>query len=409
LPKLWTDITSGKSIYWKLKRTLYGLSDSPKDFYDHVSNTLLGLGYIKTIADPCVFVKREGKEFTICVIHVDDFIVVATDNHRIEDLKRDLKRTYTLTEAPELESFIGMYLKHNQDGSITLSQPGYTNQMLEDFEVDHLDIARTPMSTEFTDEANDKTRDLNYEEKMKFKKILGSLIFLLRTRPDIAYAVIRLATRSQRAKLGDLNAIIRVLRYLKGTKDLGITFHPTQKNRDTLVEIICYADAAYSVHTDGKSHSGYTYSLGDHKTGMFFSRSIKQSRVTTSSTEAELTSLEEAAKDIVWMRMLLEELGFEQNNATNIFEDNKSTIILASESRVNHKRTKHFIKSVYYLVDLYKQGLIKYTYVESENQIADILTKPQQRIEQFEKLRDLLMGNVSYQVMSCFLNDTNDM
>ena len=108
------------------------------------------------------------------------------------------------------------------------------------------------------------------------------------------------------------------------------------------------------------------------------------------------------------MRMLLEELGFEQNNATNIFEDNKSTIILASESRVNHKRTKHFIKSVYYLVDLYKQGLIKYTYVESENQIADILTKPL-GIEQFEKLRDLLMGNVSYQIMSCFLNGTYDM
>jgi hypothetical protein len=98
LPSL---LTGDKRIYWKLKRTLYGLADSPREFYLHVSASLIQYGFKRTTADPCVFIKRDGLRYIISVIYVDDFIVASTDQQQISDLKDHLRKEYTITEAPE--------------------------------------------------------------------------------------------------------------------------------------------------------------------------------------------------------------------------------------------------------------------------------------------------------------------
>ena len=119
--------------------------------------------------------------------------------------------------------------------------------------------ALTPMSAGFTDEYQDDSEKLEEEDKLKFMSILGSLIFLLCTRPDIAYAVNRMATKTCRATIKDMYAIERILKYLKGTVELGLTFNPSQRD---LTTIFCWLDEAYACHLDGKSHSGYCFSLG---------------------------------------------------------------------------------------------------------------------------------------------------
>ena len=220
--------------------------------------------------------------------------------------------------------------------------------------------------------------------------ILGSLIFLLRTRADIAYAINRLSLRSSKATTLDLEALFRVMRYLNGTREFGITLC-RDVTLSKVVQLHAYVDAAYGIHHDGKSHSGYCFSLGPHKNGMFYARSFKQNNVALSSTESEVNPLVDVSKEIIWFRQLLKELGFPQIDPTPVFEDNSSAITLATKWSGNNKRTKHFSIRIHFLLEQYTTSVIDLVHLSTEYQIADILTKPLPT-DQFLRLRDLLLG-----------------
>jgi hypothetical protein len=306
LPKI---ITGGKSIKWKLKKTLYGLADSPRQFYLHVSKSLEGFGFIKSVADSCVFIKRfNDKEFISAVIYVDDFIVISADIRKIDMLKDYLNETYEITVQTTVESFLGIHIQYTNDGRIKISQPGYIKQILEDNNMLKCNACTTPMSSTFNDEYQNNSPTLSDDEHEIFLNILGCLIYLLKTRPDISYAVNRLATRSTKTTVRDMEAIKRILRYIKGTVSLGIIFKPSKAGN--LTRLYAWVDAAYATHSDGKSHTGYCFSIGESDSGMFYSRSTKQSNVTLSSAEAETSALTEVTKEIEWFRLLLFELGF---------------------------------------------------------------------------------------------------
>ncbi len=164
-----------------------------------------------------------------------------------------------------------------------------------------------------------------------------------------------------------MNAIYRVLKYLKATKDRGIIFKKSVTLREDITQIFCWVDAAFQYHRDGKSQSGYCFNIGGHASDMFYSRSFKQSRVTTSSTQSELVAMEEAVKELEWFRLLMDELGFPQTKPNVMFEDNKSTITLATEFSGNMKRTKLFISSIHYLLDNYLQKIITVCHIATDD------------------------------------------
>ena len=150
-----------------------------------------------------------------------------------------------------------------------------------------------------------------------YRTLLGMLIFLLRTRPDIAYAVNRLATRCVGATTKDFAALHDVILCLKGTRHLELTYVSNSREKgDVVGRLYGWADAAYACHTDGRSHSGICFAYGTpHSlltTGKFSSTSKKQTVVCLSSTEAELYAAVEATKDIIYLRNILAELGFTQ-------------------------------------------------------------------------------------------------
>ena len=381
---------SSKPIYWKLKKCFYGLPDSAREFYEHLSKNFVAKGFKQTVADPCMFIKRKTiHTFIICVIHVDDILVAASNIELIDELRSDLSNEYTITESPSLESFIGIHLKHNEDNSITMSQPGFLATLLEDNDMSDCNPISTPISVLFNDEDQDNSLPLELECKNKFRSILGSLIFLLKTRPDISYAVNRLALRSSIATDKDMIAIKRILRYLKGTYNLGITFFPSQDKDVT--KIFCWVDAAYGIHHDGKSHSGYCFSLGSHSTGMFYSKSYKQTTVALSSTEAEINPIADVTKEILWFRLLLSELGFKNVEPTIIYEDNLSAIALTTQFSGNMKRVKHFIQRIHFILEQYNLSVIKEIHINTEEQVSDILTKALYEPD-FVYKRNKLMG-----------------
>jgi hypothetical protein len=299
---------------------------------------------------------------------------VTNTNALVDELRRDLQSEYKITESPSVETFLGIHLQYNANGSLTMSQPGYILHLLEEYDMVDSNSVTTPISCCFNDEDQNDSPDLSQSDKDIYRNILGCLIHLLKTRPDISYAISRLAMRTNELTEKDISAIKRVLRYLKGTMYLGITFYPSE--HVDVTKLFVWVDAAHAIHKDGRSHSGYGFKLGtnsDTNSGMFYSRSYKQTNVTLSSTESEINPITDVATEILWFQLLLKELGFDDISPTMVFEDNKSTIALAKQFSGNLKRTKHFIQRIMFSIEQYNNDVLNFTHYDTEDQTADLL------------------------------------
>jgi hypothetical protein len=202
----------------------------------------------------------------------------------------------------------------------------------------------------------------------------------------------RLAMRAQVATNKDFNALLRVLAYLYDTQELGLILKAPSSPTDIVLQV--WSDASYATHSDGRSHTGYGFTLAGTDSGLFFSRSTKQTNVTLSSTQSELYAAVEATKDTVWFRDLLEEIGFPQEEPTPVCVDNESLITLASDFSGNHKRVKHFLVRLNFLIDLVDQKVITFVKVHTDVNTVDGLTKPLGPT-QFIPKRMQLLGSIT--------------
>jgi hypothetical protein len=338
----------GNNPIWKLNKTLYGLNRAPKAFYDDLSQHLISHGYSRSPLDPCLFHKLlpDGRKIIFCV-HVDDFAIASTDHQLIDELKDVLRlKKYQLTESDNLENFLGIHIQQEGD-NLYLSQPGHIDKMIKEANISHITKpVNIPMQPGFNDAEQDDSPKL--PSNSQYPTLLGMLIYVLRTRPDIAYAVNRLATRSSIATEKDLLALQQVIAYLRTTRHLELVYNSScPRQRQTVTRLQAWSDAAYLTDRDSRSHSGVCFSLGD-MSGAFHSPSNKQTMVTLSSTETELHWACEATKDITYFRAILAELGFPQITPTPLYVDNKSLITLAQQFSGDHKRCKHFLARIHY-------------------------------------------------------------
>ena len=381
-------LTQGSPRYWKLKKTLYGLSESPRALYDDCAKLLQANGYTRTEYDPCMFYKRKGTEIVMVVVHVDDFIIASSTKKLTRELLVILKSRYEIKQTSSLEDFLGINIAYLDNGSILLSQPHKIAQIAKDYNLLGVAPPRVPMSSSFNDEYQNDAPPCDVK---KYLSLLGRLMFVVKTRPDIAYALNRLATRSHCATERDFKALLRVASYLYGSRELGLKMNKSSADdRAAATRLACYVDASYATHPDCKSHTGYCFSLGNTM-AMFFSRTFKQANVTLSSTEAENAAAVEATKEIVWFRGLLTELGFEQLEPTMVYCDNASTIIMAHDFSGNYKRVKHYMVRVNFMLEQVRLQSVRLKHVDTKVNVADILTKPLGPID-FLRLRPLLLG-----------------
>jgi len=201
--------------YCELLKTMYGQSDSPKEFYQHMNNLLTSNGYTKSTHDPCVFFRRpDDSSFIMISVHVDDFLVAASHQSLIQHIEDTLRKAYEITISESVENYIGMRIDHNEDGSVMLSNPGLIGELVEKLQLPD-QVVQTPMRADFSDSFQDDASLLSSDQILRFQEVLGSLIFIVKTRPDIAYATNRLATRQQCATTKDMAAIYRVVMYPK--------------------------------------------------------------------------------------------------------------------------------------------------------------------------------------------------
>ena len=273
--------------------------------------------------------------------------------------------------------FLGLEV-WQKPGEIVLSQGKYDVEILKRFGMMDCKSMSTPMTTNLkllgatTSETVDATL---------YRQMIGSLMYLMNARPDICFAMNTLSQYMVESRHVHLIAAKHVLRYLKGTLDYGLRYVA-----DCEFRLVVYtgSDWAGSV-TNRKSTSGCCFSLGETVIAW---RSKKQMSVAFNTAEADYIATCSACSEVVWLRKLFSGLFDLELDVTCIYCDNQSCIKL-SENPVLHDKSKHIDIKYQYIHDMVEKGAVKLQYVATNEQVADVLTKPLSKVK-FEYFRDKL-------------------
>ncbi|KAK9108921.1 hypothetical protein Sjap_016981 [Stephania japonica] len=200
-----------------------------------------------------------------------------------------------------------------------------------------------------------------------YRQLVGSLVYLTISRPDIAYAVHVVSQFMSSPRTAHFTAVLRILRYVKGT-----LFHGHHFSDDSPLVLSGYSDADWAGDpTDRRSTTGYCFFLGN---SLISWRSKKQTVTSRSSTESEYRALADATSELLWLRWLLEDMEVQHNSATILHCDNQSAIQIAHND-VFHERTKHIENDCHFIRQHLVRGTLQLSFVSSSNQTANIFTK----------------------------------
>ncbi|GKA87196.1 retrovirus-related pol polyprotein from transposon TNT 1-94 [Tanacetum coccineum] len=358
---------------YKLKKALYGLKQAPKAWYDRLKAFLIKHEYKMGMVDNTLFTKKKSSNLIIVQIYVDDIIFGSTCQDMCDEFAKIMHDEFEMSMMGELNFFLGLQIKQMEDG-IFFNQSKYIKEMLKKFGLEDSKPMKTPMSS---DTKLTKDEECESVDSTKYRGMIGSLLYLTASRPDIMFSVCLCARFQEAPKTSHLEAVKRIFRYIKGTTHLGL-WYP----KGTGIETVVYADSDHAGdYVDRKSTSGICTFVGCCLTSWF---SKKQTALAISTTEAEYVSAGKACQQALWMKQALIDYDVRLDDVP-IMCDNKGAIDL-SKNPVQHSRTKHIEIRHHFLRDNVQKGHISIEKVSSVDNIADILTKPLKR-ESFNYLR----------------------
>ena len=355
----------------KLVKGLYGTKQGARCWNIELTNTLMAHGYEQCVSDPCVFYRKGDASYII--VYVDDLMLFYTIDQTATELKAAILKKYKIGKESDGAYFLGIHSRFGP-GVTTMSQETYVAEIVETFGGDRRTIASTPMTVGI-----DLMRDpkaLPFE--CPYRELNGALLYAANvTRMDIAYAAGMLCRYLDKPEEKHWDAGSRLVDYLRGTKEIGLKFtakkeitHAALKLSDLGLE--AFADADWAADKENRaSISGYVVKACG---GPISWRSRKQKSIACSTMEAEYVSIAEACKEIVWIRALLKEIGFELDEPTTIFEDNNAAMELAINPE-HHDRAKHIDIKYHFVRQIIRENIVKLDRVESADQQADGLTK----------------------------------
>lgn len=347
----------------KLRKSLYGLKQSPRAWFDRFMKAIKGQGYVQAQTDHTLFYRHKGGKVTILIVYVDDIIITGDDIVEITRVKKGLASEFEMKDLGKLQYFLGMEIARNREG-ISVSQRKYVLDLLKETGMLGCKPADTPM------DPNVKLGSLKESipvDRGRYQRLVGKLIYLSHTRPDISFAVSYVSQFMHAPTEEHMATVMRVLRYLKGSPGRGLFF---KKNTRRGIEAYTDADWAGSI-TDRRSTSGYcSFVWGNLVTW----RSKKQTVVARSSAEAELRSLAHGLCEMMWLKDLLDELRQQADEPLKLYCDNKAAISI-THNPVYHDRTKHVGIDRHFIKEKIEKGVVCIIYVPTESQAADVLTK----------------------------------
>lgn len=349
----------------RMNKALYGLKQAGRAWYERLDAELQSLGAIPTKADPCVYTTGRGGNFTMIIIYVDDILVMSRSEEQILEFGKALSQVFEIKDLGEVKRCLGMDFTRSK-GGIFVNQRTYISDVLRRFRMLECNPVATPMDPGIRLERGNPWSEED-GERPPYRELIGCLLYLsVATRPDIAHATSSLSQYNDGFSKAHWNAAKRVLRYLKGTIDVGL-FYRSEDN-----SMKGYADADWAGSKDDRrSYTGYAFLVAG---GAVSWDSRKQRTVALSTAEAEYMALAEAAKEAIYLRRLLQELGSRVCSIT-LHSDNVSAQKLALNP-VHHARTKHIDIRYHFIREVVQSGQVIVDHVASGDMAADILTKP---------------------------------
>ncbi|WJZ92889.1 hypothetical protein VitviT2T_011862 [Vitis vinifera] len=357
---------------YKLHKALYGLKQAPRAWYSRIDSHLIQLGFRRSENEATLYLKQNDDGLQLVVsLYVDDMLVTGSNVKLLADFKMEMQDVFEMSDLGTMNYFLGMEIYQCSWG-IFISQRKYAMDILKKFKLESCKEVATPLAQNEKISKNDGEK---LEEPSAYRSLVGSLLYLTVTRPDLMFPASLLSRFMSSPSNVHMGVAKRVLKYVKGTTNLGIWYLKTGG-----VKLDGYADSDWAGSVDDmKSTSGYAFTIGS---GVICWNSRKQEVVAQSTTEAEYISLAAAANQAIWLRKLLADLGWEQSSPTELYCDNKSAISIA-QNPVHHGRTKHINVKFHSIREAEKNSLVKLHYCSTDEQLADIMTKglPKSRLE----------------------------
>ena len=364
----------------KLNKSLYGLKQAPRLWYDTVTEVLKkDLGFVQTKSDTCCFTSTTSRCYVL--IYVDDICIFTNDEKLRQQIIDTLRTKFKLRNFDSSGIYLGLELEWNKDGTrVKVHQQTYIQKLLKMFRMEKAEAADTPAQSDIK---LSKT-DTNTDKDRPYRSLVGALLYTLGSRPDVAAAIRTCSQYMAEGADSHWQAAKRILRYLKGTSSTGVVY--TKEEKFTL-KAYCDSDWAQDVD-DRKSITGYViYAQG----GAIVWKSKKQPTTARSSAEAEYVSLADTVAELMWVLMALKELGVTVEGDVEVFIDNQAAQAMAANP-VNHERTKHIDVAYHFVREAVAANMIKLYYINTKNNISDLLTKSTKRVD-FQRLVGKLVQN----------------
>ena len=368
-----------------MHKALYGHMKSGKLFWMNISGKLRDLGFVPNPDDLCVLNKSVGGKQMTVILHVHDLKISHVDGEEIEKVLLALERTYGKLEVQRGKAleFLGLTLDYREKGVCKIGAEGYIEKALESYGGSIKGKAKTPASDSIFKVRDDAT-PLNEPERKKFHSTFALLLWVATmARPDILVPISFLGKRTTKADDDDRSKLERLLSYLSHTRTIRLTL-----GANNMEAIEWWADSAFAVQPDMKSHSGIFGTLGR---GAIFARSVTQKLNTTSSTEAEVVASAEATTQALWTASFLKHQGHNIKH-TSLHQDNQAGILLQKNGVLSRrKRSRHIDIRYFFMKDRIDGGELKVVYCPTDLMTADFLTKPLQGAK-FRAHRNVIMG-----------------
>ena len=351
-----------------LKKGLYGLKQGQRTWNKKLDQALCDLGFScgPERADTCVYVKHDQHGPIILIVYVDDIVVASSSLDSLDSIKRELMKRFDIRDLGELKYFLGLHIERQPDGGYFVHQRKHCDDILEYFGMAECNPAQTPMETKV--KLAKRTPDEPACDQRLYRKGIGALLYLLNTRPDLAFPVGVLSRFLDDPSAQHWAAFKRLLRYLRGTTGHGLLYSGSGS-----VQLQGWADADWcGDQDDRRSTSGYLVSING--TPVSWSSKKQSGSPALSSTEAEYVSLTRLCQEVLWLRQLLSDLGHPQSSPTTLYGDNQGALKTACNPTSRHSM-KHVDVKHHFIRHAADTNLVSLQHVPTADNPADILTK----------------------------------
>ncbi|KAK4345238.1 hypothetical protein RND71_035414 [Anisodus tanguticus] len=371
------EIKGHKDKMLKLKKALCGLKQVPRAWNSRIDKYFQENGFNKCPYEHALYIKIKDGDILIVCLYVDDLIFTGSNQSMFNEFKEVMTKEFEMTDMGLMTYYLGIEVKQQKDG-IFISHESYAKEILKKFKMENRKLISTP--TEYGIKMS-KHEEGKSVDPTFFKSLVGSLRYLTCTRPDILHAVELVSRCIESPTTTHFKATKRIFRYLKCTIDFGLFYSVSN-----YYKLVGYSNSDWGGDIDDRrSTTGFVFFMGDI-VNIWMSK--KQTIVTLSTCEAEYVAATSYICHAIWLTNLLKEIGLIQKEPTKVCVDNKSAIALA-KNPVFHDRSKHIDICYHYIRGCVARKDVQVEYVKSQDQVADIFTKPLTS-EDFIRLRNLL-------------------